>query len=953
MNLCERAVVKFKFFILSTVFMPFAANAALFTASGVDSSATVDQSYTTNQGEVIGSASNSGTLNVNDSLTFSNQTRQIFTLSTNATLNIGDNVALIGTGLSTAALGSAIWASRAKIYAGDGVSINGFSSSNGGALYAENGTYVEFGDGAIFRNNITPRGSAALEIGSSSTVVFGNGALFEGNKSTGTAQGGGVSEIYGNASMIFGDNTTFRNNSSAATLTNRGGGVFEVNPGSITFGNNTLFEKNSSSNGGGAILLAAAGSSATFDGATTFDGNTATKNGGAIYSVGTLNFDTTQGDVVFKNNKSANGVGNDIYSTGTIKLVGDDNEMVLNGGLAGTGTFSKTGANELKVNGDSSDYTGTFTQIAGKTVVSETGKMFKGTNNVSTSELEVTAAGIDYKVNLGDEGILNHYNTTSTASTIDDTAFVFTGVDAIAHFGKAGTATEKANYLLTGNLENGESNSVKFSGSNVKISNGVEDFTGETAYFFEDAMLSLEDELAERNAEFTSLSLDKSTVDLRNSTLSRNTRGYNTLTVNKFNSANNSVLRMNVNLDKNNLDGDLLVIKGADAELNGSTLLRIVDNSNGGAMVDGDGLMVVNVMDTTSSAKSFALYGGQVDSGAYIYKLYKGDENGSGEDWYLRTGRKTPTDVANSVTQEPIMMMGLAKTASDDLVKRMGELRNASPCNNDGLWVRTYGRHIEMDDNVEATMNVYGIDAGYDKMFIYDKDNLMFAGVMAGYTYTDNMKTTQKNGYSGSGDGSAPSIGAYLTWFNKKGWFMDFFVRNFWTDFDVVSYTSQGDAIKYKTNRNLLMTSAEFGKRSVFKKHRDSYYYFEPKAQVTYSFANDNKYMASNGKSVVFDDTHSVVGSVAAVLGYNTRNGFGEVMEAYIKFAILNEFFGETIVMFDGARFKSDMGGVSFEGALGLNSRINKNWSMYSEFIYEYGEIIESYGVNLGVRYAW
>jgi len=113
---------------------------------------------------------------------------------------------------------------------------------------------------------------------------------------------------------------------------------------------------------------------------------------------------------------------------------------------------------------------------------------------------------------------------------------------------------------------------------------------------------------------------------------------------------------------------------------------------------------------------TFSLYGGMVDSGAYEYELAKG----SGDDnWYLQSNGQA-TGTAKNIANIPAIHLSNVKTDMNELRKRMGELRENSPQAKNGAWVRTYAKHLKVDDSVESRMNLYGAEAGYDRQLYSD-----------------------------------------------------------------------------------------------------------------------------------------------------------------------------------------------------------------------------------------
>lgn len=99
----------------------------------------------------------------------------------------------------------------------------------------------------------------------------------------------------------------------------------------------------------------------------------------------------------------------------------------------------------------------------------------------------------------------------------------------------------------------------------------------------------------------------------------------------------------------------------------------------------------------------------------------------------------------------------------------MGELRDDNYKSSEGLWARSYARNMKIDKAVESRMNVYGFETGYDHRIYSDKDNIIFLGAMAGYIYTDNIRTKMANVADGKGNANSVSLGAYSTWIHRNG----------------------------------------------------------------------------------------------------------------------------------------------------------------------------------------
>lgn len=104
------------------------------------------------------------------------------------------------------------------------------------------------------------------------------------------------------------------------------------------------------------------------------------------------------------------------------------------------------------------------------------------------------------------------------------------------------------------------------------------------------------------------------------------------LTINGNYVGQNGIFNTNVYAPTNSPTADQLIITG---NTSGTTSIKVIDKGGLGNLTTGNGIQVVTVGGTTN-ASNFVL-NGRAASGAYEYKLYKGDASGSGNNWYLST----------------------------------------------------------------------------------------------------------------------------------------------------------------------------------------------------------------------------------------------------------------------------------------------------------------------------
>ena len=246
-------------------------------------------------------------------------------------------------------------------------------------------------DNGSFNGRNTPASTAPFVINNDSAAVdvefsagnltiqnYVNNAANGGAMSFGTAADGGTHNItVSGISQII-------NNSVTGTDAN-GGGVY--NNANLTFSGSTTFSGNEANTYGGAIYNDASGS-VTINGGT-FNGNDAGTNGGAIYNAGKVTLDSSNSEISFSNN-TANGQSNDVYlaGSGNMELKGTE-AITFGGSVAGEETSSVTSAaSDLVLNGNNSNFAGSFEQTGGTTTVSGNGsKFFGGKSTISQGNL--------------------------------------------------------------------------------------------------------------------------------------------------------------------------------------------------------------------------------------------------------------------------------------------------------------------------------------------------------------------------------------------------------------------------------------------------------------------------------------------------------------------------------------------------------------------------------------
>ena len=326
------------------------------------------------------------------------------------------------------------------------------ASSYGGAIYVtttRDEINLEIGQSVQFNQNTAGSGGAIYS--NDAQITIGSGAIFNENKAL-SESGGAIyswdsDESDSSGAVTIGEEAQFTSNEAAWS----GGAIFNTD-GKVSIGQGAQFTSNKALDGNGGAIAnnisggSVAGTQLNIAGNTTFSGNSVKSTsdgygrGGAIYNAGTLNIDSTAGNVTFQNN-TASDTGKDVYLTdnSVMNITGSNTVSFQSGegAIAGTGAINKTGTGTFElVNSDiSSSYTGTYTQEAGtlsldgstmsnnfqindgnlvlrngsKLFLSENGKIANGTITVGDS---ITRAA-------GDASVLTLKNGGQIASVVD------------------------------------------------------------------------------------------------------------------------------------------------------------------------------------------------------------------------------------------------------------------------------------------------------------------------------------------------------------------------------------------------------------------------------------------------------------------------------------------------------------------------------------------------------
>ncbi len=436
--------------------------------------------------------------------------------------------------------------------------------------------------------------------------------------------------------------------------------------------------------------------------------------------------------------------------------------------------------------------------------------------------------------------------------------------------------------------------------------------------------------------------------------------------------------------------GDLLVVTG---QAEGSHGLQIA-NSGAEPQASNTGLTVV---ETGGGPATFALAGGKVDAGTFVYELAH-----QGNDWALvrsiveEPGGPGEPEVPGGpgepgepelpggpgepevpggpgepeVPGEPEIpgepgepggpivspsaraVLGLFNAAptvwygeTATLRSRMGELRAGRGAS--GPWVRAFGGKYDLSaaGGVAYHQRQQGLSFGVDTPLPL-ADGQWMLGIMGGYSRSDLDMAAGTDGHVDS-----YYLGAYTTWLSESGYYVDALIKanRFQNGSDVLMSDGRRTGGNYDTHG--VGGSVEVGKHI---KLPDGWF-VEPYAQLSALWVQGKKYDLDNGMQARSNHADSLLGKVGSHVGRQFALPGGGSVQPYVKVAVAQEFAKTNRVKInDTYSFSNDLSGGRGELGAGVIAQLSEALQLHADFDYSNGKNIEQpWAGSLGVRYAW
>ncbi|UYZ85076.1 autotransporter outer membrane beta-barrel domain-containing protein [Entomomonas sp. E2T0] len=431
------------------------------------------------------------------------------------------------------------------------------------------------------------------------------------------------------------------------------------------------------------------------------------------------------------------------------------------------------------------------------------------------------------------------------------------------------------------------------------------------------------------SSDVTNLTLNNSTVNFTNS-------NFTTLTTDSL--QGNGLF--NIHTDIVGQTGDLIVVNGTAT---GNHRLNVVNNGSAAT----DGTETLTVVSTGLNQASFSL-ANKVELGAYEYGLRASPTAANDVELYS-TGQRSLTTTAQAAGS--FLNIGYLTNYIENqtLLQRLGDLRNneAMSVKTGGLWLKSFGGKLSSFSGTALDgfdMSYMGTQGGIDKQLDVANGNLV-VGAMAGFTRTN------PNYRGGDGNGKNYIAGLYATYFLDNGLYVDTVLKynSMRNHFNVKD--TAGTGIKGTGKTSGVNLSTEVGKR-FWLGERNTSFYIEPQAQLTYGYQDGDTVHASNGLKVGLSHYNSILGRVSGVIGYQVQ---GEnPVNVYLKSGIVREMSGGATYKFnDSSKQDHSFRSSWFDNGIGINMNLNKQHNIYAEFDYAKGNHFDKKQLDVGYRYSF
>lgn len=453
--------------------------------------------------------------------------------------------------------------------------------------------------------------------------------------------------------------------------------------------------------------------------------------------------------------------------------------------------------------------------------------------------------------------------------------------------------------------------------------------------------------------------------------------GGNTLNIIGDYIGNNGLLNMNGVLAADVSVTDKLNVQG---NTSGTTYVQVNNLGGSGAQT----LNGIELISVTGSSDGEFIQSGRIIAGAYDYYLNRGlDANAN--NWYLNStlasvnpgpgggGGLTPdegTALGPRIERPEAGAYSANLAAANNMFStrlhdRLGESHYIDAFTGEqkvtSMWMRNEGGHNRSRDTngqLDTRTNRYVLQIGGDiaQWSNNDKDRFHL-GVMAGYGNSSSTTDSRISGYSAKGSVDGYSTGLYGTWFandtDKTGLYVDSWAQYSWFNNTVNGQDLAAEEYKSKGVTASIESGYTFnvGKNAA----KNTRYYIQPKAQVTWMGIKADDHKEANGTRVSSEGEGNIqtrLGAKAFMNHYRDQNK-EHVIQPFVEANWIHNTkdFGTRM---DTAIVQQEGAANIAELKLGVEGKVNKNVNLWSNVGQQIGNNgYSDTSVMLGVKYSF
>jgi fibronectin-binding autotransporter adhesin len=410
------------------------------------------------------------------------------------------------------------------------------------------------------------------------------------------------------------------------------------------------------------------------------------------------------------------------------------------------------------------------------------------------------------------------------------------------------------------------------------------------------------------------------------------------------------------------------------------------DLNNNGSVDEGEGILVVEVLDAANSASDAFTLGGPVIAGAWSYSLFQGTAGG---DWYLVNALAPTVDIYEPYIET---LTNFGRDTLGTLQQRSGNRfwpREKTPqtvfCKDatqnfrcavspdqadyyassdsspylspDGLWARMGGSSgsFSADEGSAFDQQLWFVQGGFDATIHEDGAGTLTAGLFATYGSSSSDILDDADLDAGSIDTNGYGLGGALTWLGTNGFYSDAVGQITWYDSNLSAsgigeLADDADALGYTF-------SVEMGKRFALANE----WWAVPQAQLVWSKIDLDTFTDTFGAEVSGQDTDGLLGRLGLrienVRSWTSDTGKINRLQVYAVADLLYEFDDQTTIGVSGVdleqRGEALWGDIGVGGTLSLNDRLSLfGEGSYATTLHSVGED-DVWKGDIGVKVSW